>query len=175
MDETSSTATQQKNNLPLIGAIVVILLLVVGGIAYAMSRNSASAPALQESAQETSGESMEALEQNQGGSPEGAADDTNSMMAEEGSTVTVNVTGSGFRFTPEEIRVKQGQTVKVIFSNEEGEHDFVLDEFNVKTPTIEAGETAEVEFVADKKGTFEYYCSVGQHRQMGMVGNLIVE
>ena len=32
-----------------------------------------------------------------------------------------------------------------------------------------------VEFTVDKTGTFEYYCSVGQHRANGMVGNLIVE
>jgi plastocyanin len=29
--------------------------------------------------------------------------------------------------------------------------------------------------VADKKGTFEYYCSVGQHRALGMKGKLVVE
>ena len=37
------------------------------------------------------------------------------------------------------------------------------------------GQIDEVEFVVDKAGTFEYYCSVGNHRQMGMVGKLIVE
>ncbi len=32
-----------------------------------------------------------------------------------------------------------------------------------------------VEFTADKKGTFEYYCSVGEHRVNGMKGKFIVE
>jgi plastocyanin len=32
-----------------------------------------------------------------------------------------------------------------------------------------------IEFVANKKGKFEYYCSVGEHRAMGMKGNLVVE
>jgi uncharacterized cupredoxin-like copper-binding protein len=32
-----------------------------------------------------------------------------------------------------------------------------------------------VQFVADKTGTFEFYCSVGNHRQMGMVGTLVVQ
>ena len=40
---------------------------------------------------------------------------------------------------------------------------------------INGGETDSIEFVADKVGTFEYYCSVGQHRSMGMVGKLTVE
>ena len=31
------------------------------------------------------------------------------------------------------------------------------------------------EFTADKVGSFEYYCSVGSHRSMGMKGVLKVE
>jgi uncharacterized cupredoxin-like copper-binding protein len=50
-----------------------------------------------------------------------------------------------------------------------------VDEFDARTVIVQPGQTAEVEFVADKTGTFEYYCSVGTHRQMGMVGKLIVE
>src|SRR3990167_9256749 len=37
------------------------------------------------------------------------------------------------------------------------------------------GQSASVEFTADKAGGFEYYCSVGTHRAMGMVGAFIVE
>ena len=32
-----------------------------------------------------------------------------------------------------------------------------------------------VTFIADQEGSFEYYCSVGNHREEGMVGTLIVE
>lgn len=85
------------------------------------------------------------------------------------------VRGSNFKFTPSEIRVKQGDTVRVTFINESGTHDWNLDEFNVKTKLVQAGQQETVEFVASKIGQFEYYCSVGQHRQMGMKGLLIVE
>ncbi len=88
---------------------------------------------------------------------------------------TFTVDGSNFTFSTNEIKVKQGDKVKIIFNNKAGFHDWVLDEFNVRTPQIQAGETATVEFTADKTGTFEYYCSVGQHRQNGMKGSLIVE
>ncbi|KKT09719.1 MAG: Plastocyanin [candidate division WWE3 bacterium GW2011_GWB2_43_22] len=57
----------------------------------------------------------------------------------------------------------------------EGTHDLRLDEFNVATKLLKAGETDTVEFTADKAGVFEYYCSVGEHRKMGMVGTLTVE
>ena len=88
---------------------------------------------------------------------------------------TFNVSGKNFSFTPSEIKVKKGDRVKIVFTNSGGTHDWVLDEFNVKTPRIQSGQTATVEFTADKTGTFEYYCSVGDHRAMGMKGNLVVQ
>jgi plastocyanin len=56
-----------------------------------------------------------------------------------------------------------------------GTHDFKIDEFNVATNQIPAGSSEIVEFVADKSGSFEYYCSVGRHREMGMKGTLVVQ
>lgn len=65
--------------------------------------------------------------------------------------------------------------VTIVFKNAGGFHDFVLDAFTVKTPTIQTSNEATVSFVADKDGTFQYYCSVANHRQMGMVGTLTVK
>jgi len=90
-------------------------------------------------------------------------------------TVKFTVTAANFSYDLKQINVKKGDTVVVTFKNSEGFHDFKIDEFEVATNQIGAGEEEEVEFVADKAGTFEYYCSVGKHRQMGMVGKLIVE
>lgn len=96
--------------------------------------------------------------------------------AEKGEAKTFEVTGESFAFSLKEMKVKQGDTVKVTFSNTEGTHDWVLDEFEgAKTKVIGAGESETIEFVASKKGTFEYYCSVGAHRAMGMKGKFIVE
>ena len=88
---------------------------------------------------------------------------------------TFTINGGNMYFKPAEMRVKKGDTVRVTFKNDNGFHDFVLDAFNVRTKQIQVGQEETIEFVADKTGTFEYYCSVGQHRQMGMKGNLIVE
>ena len=84
------------------------------------------------------------------------------------------VEGKSFSFTPNKIAVKKGQPVTIVFKNSEGIHDFVLDEFNVETKQIKTGESVEVTFTPDKAGTFEFYCSVGNHRAMGMVGTLTV-
>ena len=87
----------------------------------------------------------------------------------------INVKGSPFKFEPNEITVKKGEKVKIVFTNEKGMHDWVVDEFEARTKQINDGETDSVEFTPNKEGTFEFYCSVGNHRAMGMRGNLIVE
>lgn len=90
------------------------------------------------------------------------------------SRTTINIDGSNFKFVPNKIEVKKGNTVEIVFKNSQGYHDFVIDEFSVRTTQMQAGNTETITFVADKVGSFEYYCSVGTHRQMGMVGTLIV-
>jgi plastocyanin len=86
-----------------------------------------------------------------------------------------NLSAKPFEFSQKEIRVKKGDKVRINLTIAAGFHDWAIDEFNAKTRQMGAGESDSVEFTADKIGTFEYYCSVGNHRQMGMVGNLIVE
>ena len=89
--------------------------------------------------------------------------------------VRVTIDGSPFKFLPNTISAKVGDKIIITFRNMEGTHDLRLDEFNVATKLLKAGETDTVEFTADKAGVFEYYCSVGEHRKMGMVGTLTVE
>lgn len=85
------------------------------------------------------------------------------------------VEGKNFSFSLKEIRVKKGDLVKITFQNIQGFHDLVIDEFQVATKQIRSGEQDMVSFLADKVGSFEYYCSVGTHRALGMWGTLIVE
>ena len=96
------------------------------------------------------------------------------MMAKS-STKEFTVVAANFKYNQKELRVKKGDTVKITLDNSEGMHDLVIDEFGVKTSRIAAGKQETVSFVANKAGSFEFYCSVGNHRQMGMKGMLIVE
>jgi hypothetical protein len=50
-------------------------------------------------------------------------------------------------------------------------HNFNLDEFNVHTKDLAYYETQTITFVADKTGTFEYYCTI--HPEMK--GNITIE
>lgn len=85
------------------------------------------------------------------------------------------VRGTNHEFDVEEIRVKKGETVTINFESMDGFHDWAIDEFDAQTNKVQPGTQTSVTFVADQSGTFEYYCSVGNHRAQGMVGKLIVE
>lgn len=77
-------------------------------------------------------------------------------------------------FSLKEIKVKKGDMVKIKVTNTKGNHDFSLDEYNIKKPTP-LNEEVVIEFKADKVGSFKYYCSMADHRMMGQEGTLIVE
>ena len=87
------------------------------------------------------------------------------------------ITASNFKFSMNEITVKKGDIVSIRLKNEGGQHDLRIDGFygKVATRLLQAGQEDTIEFVADKTGRFEYYCSVGSHRQIGMKGTLVVE
>lgn len=92
-----------------------------------------------------------------------------------GVTKDFTVTASNYSFTPNQLTVKQGDTVRITFKNTGGTHSFNLDQFKVATKVLSAGQQETVQFVADTAGQFQYYCNVANHRQMGMVGTLTVQ
>ena len=85
------------------------------------------------------------------------------------------VEGSNFKFVPNTLTVKKGEKTRILFKNSGGFHDFKIDGLNIATAVIKDGEQDFVEFTPMEAGTFEYYCSVGNHRGMGMTGTLTVE
>jgi plastocyanin len=84
------------------------------------------------------------------------------------------VRGSNFSFSPATMQVNRGDRVRITFQNQSGTHDLVVNGYNVRTQVLQTGQSETIEFVANQSGTFEYYCSVGQHRAMGMKGTLTV-
>ncbi len=86
-----------------------------------------------------------------------------------------SIKGINYGFDVKEIKVKKGDTVTIQFESTDGFHDWKVDAFEAATERVQPGTPTSVTFVADEAGTFEYYCSVGQHRAHGMVGKLIVE
>lgn len=149
--------------------LVVLAVLSLAGILYF---------SLQPAKEVAHEETKEPLENGQTTQEVGQKEEektTPQEVTEASSVKTIEVIGTNYAFSPKEIKVAKGTKVKISFVNKEGFHDFVIDEFKAKTKQISAGKTETIEFIADKIGIFEYYCSVGSHRKMGMWGKLIVE
>ena len=97
----------------------------------------------------------------------------------DGSTVEVFMTAVRSHFNPEHVTVKQGDHVIWRITNIEravdAVHGFAVPQYNINL-SLEPGETATVEFVADTPGTFPFYCSeFCSALHLEMVGYLMVE
>lgn len=106
--------------------------------------------------------------------PEDEITQTEDKMIEENPS-SVQLNASNFTFEVSEVRAKVGEVLVVTVTNDQGVHDFVIDELGVSTGIIPEGESIEVAIPTDKPGIYEYYCSIGEHRKMGMKGTLIIE
>jgi len=154
-------------NKTLIGILIAVAVLGVGG--YMLLANPSPAPV-------TSPVPPVAVEPTMPPATPPVAPVTPPTPAPAAGTVKeFTILGSDYKFSPNAISVNKGDTVRVIFKNSGGLHDFRIDEFNVATKVIGTGAQQTVEFVADKAGQFQYYCSVSGHRQMGMWGTLTVK
>ena len=156
----------------LIGIIVAIV--VIGGAWYYFGGSGNQDGATMDEGQHMTEESDAMMDDGDTMmEKDGEAMEGDHMMMD-GEVKVFTIEGSNFKFVPNTMTVKKGDTVRVVFKNVGGFHDFVIDEFDVATAQINGGAEEAVEFVADKAGTFEYYCSVGSHREQGMVGTLTV-
>lgn len=86
----------------------------------------------------------------------------------------IEVEAGSFYYKPDTITVKKGEKVRIKLTAVSMMHDFNIDELNVKIPVTVNGTFSYVDFIAEKTGTFEYYCSVGSHRANGQVGKITV-
>lgn len=87
----------------------------------------------------------------------------------------IRVQGGDFWLKPASVSVNKGDRVKIIFENVGSiVHNLDVDGYG-STEIISAGNSATIEFVADKAGTVNMWCAVEGHRAAGMEGSFIVE
>lgn len=175
--------------------IVVVLVLLGGGVWYFISAPKAEAPVpvLQPSSNVSESSAPSAPADSLSGgqdktASQGSGVSTPPSPSSPGTDVVLipnlsrpassvkefTVVGSNYSFTPNTMTVQKGDTVKITFKNQEGFHDLKLDEFKAATQKIGGGKQETITFVADRVGSFEYYCSVGNHRANGMRGTIAV-
>lgn len=101
------------------------------------------------------------------------------VMKEESTTTTpvkeFSMIAKEWQFNPSTVNVKQGDKVRLKIKSIDVAHGFSLLDFNVNE-NLEPEKEVVVEFIADKKGEFSFFCSVfcGEGHS-GMKGKLIVE
>ena len=77
---------------------------------------------------------------------------------------TIEVHAKRFTFTPSEITLQQGETVKLVLTSDDVTHELVIPDLHV-AQEIKKGHPAEVTIVADKAGDFPgkcgHFCGAG--------------
>lgn len=61
-----------------------------------------------------------------------------------------------------------------VVNNKGGFHDFVAKDLDINAQ-LDVIKPTEIEFTADKVGSFEFICSVGDHASQGMKGTIVVK
>ena len=168
IEKTAETGGQQSktNSVALVALAIIVLAAGVGYSRFGRGVNVKQASGATEQPQIVATQTLS--------KPDIQPATTPSVADAVSDSKTFTLTAKNFSFSPSEIKVNHGDKVKIVLQNGDGFHDLVIDEFNARTNRISSGQAATVEFTADKIGSFEYYCSVGTHRQMGMKGTLIV-
>ena len=77
-------------------------------------------------------------------------------------TIVVTAKNMMFNASNPSFAIEPGERVRVVLRNEDPgmKHDLVIPEIGIRTPVLEVGEEAILEFRAPETGTFEYYCSM---------------
>ena len=156
-ENTQVPSPETKSGMNMVLIVVAIAVVLIGGFMLLNRPTTETEESVTETTPATNTES---------------ALPTESIVED---VVTIDMEAGSFYYTSKEIRVKKGQSVRINLSAKDMMHDFNIDELNVDGPVIKEGESTVIEFVASEVGSFEYYCSVGQHRANGQVGTLIVE
>jgi plastocyanin len=144
-----------------IGLLVLVVLIVLVFMFY---------NPLQPQQQQTGAEQDETAVQEEGFSGE-------FLQTGEGPTRIFRLTARNYEFSQPILKAKQGEFIKIELLNEEGFHDWTIfyGSRTIATQRAQQSQRVTAEFRATDKGTYEFYCSVGNHRQLGMRGAFIVD
>lgn len=137
--------------------IVLAIVAILGGAIYFAQNKSSEQPSTNMQSEQTTTQT-----------------DTNKESMESTDETVIEMEAGSFYYTPNVITAKKGEKIRIVMKSVSMMHDFVIDELGVKMPVVKDGDTGTVEFVADKVGSFEYYCSVGQHRANGQIGTITI-
>jgi cytochrome c oxidase subunit 2 len=96
-------------------------------------------------------------------------------LAQEPETREIAITAKKYEFSPSEIRVRQGEAIKLSITALDRKHGFKIETLDIDRE-LPKGEAVTVEFLADRAGVFPIacskFCGLGHGK---MKGQLVVE
>ena len=105
----------------------------------------------------------------QGTSAPGATATATTPAATTGGTVHQLKAETGFRFSPASLTLKVGDSVKVVDTDPDVPHNWVVTNVG-RSPTLSEGDTYTLKF--DRAGVFDFVCTF--HEAQGMGGMITV-
>src|SRR5258707_14276190 len=92
-----------------------------------------------------------------------------------GADSEIRVTARKYEFSPNVIRARRGDHIRLVITAVDRSHGFKLEAFHIDQQ-LPKGEAVTVEFTADQAGTFlfecSHFCGLGHQK---MKGQLVVE
>ena len=89
-----------------------------------------------------------------------------------GDDSEIRVTARKYEFSPNEIKAKRGDHIRLIITAIDGSHGFKLEAFHVDQK-LSKGEPVTVEFTAGQTGTFPFecshFCGLGHQKMKGQL------
>jgi len=95
-----------------------------------------------------------------------------------GAGGTVDLTATDFKFDPSEPTVKAGDVTFSLKNDGQVQHSLEIEDVNGEDVEIEGDVSpgSSGTLTADlKPGTYEFYCPVDSHKEMGMTGEITVK
>ncbi len=112
-----------------------------------------------------------------GAAKQSTAADTSAQSTPAAGAQSVKLSETEFKITPADPSVKKAGPVTFEVTND-GQTDHALEvegpSGEAKTETIAPGKSASLNVDLSKAGTYEMYCPIGNHKAMGMKGDVVV-
>ena len=101
-----------------------------------------------------------------------AAPTYSAQNAPSGADTHIKVTARKYAFSPEVIKARQGDHIKLVITALDRDHGFKLEAFHINQK-LPKGEAVTIEFTADQAGTFPFecshFCGLGHQKMKGQL------
>jgi cytochrome c oxidase subunit 2 len=166
---------QGGSNMRLNTSIALLLAIAAGMVIAACSTQQPSQAQQANQTQQTTAPANAATPQeaNTAPVPENISTGADALSSH---VVEINMTVRKFAFSPGVIHVKQGDRVIIHIVDSDDDHGIAIQGYNQQIKFGSGNEGKTLDFIADKPGTFTFYCNVPcgpGHRDM--TGQLIVD